>query len=251
VNPDPFQIENDEFPEEPPSLKCANPSPPPEQTDVFLFEDDEPPPVLSPSPPASLPNLPSFITKTYSVTRGTQKHLNGDSVYFKMQKNGQNLFTAKFKRSRLSIFNGDKSPRLREQPDAIVLVARNFCDFSFRKSFASKEILTVRFASISHPSENARKMAVNFFVEVEDLPGRKLISKNPKLNDDGKVIHDFEDELAIDSVKNAVLVAQTKGPSLVLIRKMKKDILEIDVRFNHETIWIFVIGIASFLCKAK
>jgi hypothetical protein len=130
-------------------------------------------------------------------------------------------------------------------------VNRELTDFSFRQSAVSKELLTVRFAAPSNPVENGRKMFVNFFVNVEVVPSGKLTSRNPKLMPDGSVAHEFDGRFAIDSVKNAVLVGATDGPPLLLIRKVGIDVLEIEVRFRHEVIWIFAIGIASFLTKVK
>jgi hypothetical protein len=243
--------------DEPPAP--ARPAPP-VSPDVFVLEDDDPPrppaaaPAPAPGPPAPAAALRSVLTSAagppfYALTRAKKKHLNGESIFFTIEQKRTKVFTAKFKKSRVSIFAGARTPRLSETPDAVMLVNRDLTDFSFRQNAVSKELLTVRFTPPSNPVENARKMVVNFFTSVEEVPSGKLTSRNPKLLPDGSVTHDFDGRFAIISVKNAVLVATSDGPPLLLIRKAGKDVLEIEVRFGHEAMWIFAIGIASFLTK--
>jgi hypothetical protein len=166
-----------------------------------------------------------------------------------MQSQGENFFTAKFKKSRVAIFSGERTPRLSETPDAIILVCREFTDFSLQKSPLSARVMALRF--IPRGEENARKLTVTFFVDIDGLPGGKLTSKDPPLDANGAPAHDFQGRFAIRSVKNAILVATRDGPPLLEICKAGKNVLELDVQFPHDPLWVFAIGIGSFLTKVK
>jgi hypothetical protein len=230
--------------------------------DVFTLPDDDEPAPPAPPPPSfpARPSPPQFrgvtvpkriesISKTYVVSRDAKKHLNGKSVFFKLEEEMMPLFVAKFKKRTVAIFTADRGAHLSGTADAVLLVANESQDFSLRKP-ATENVLTVRIMSPTLPVENARKVTVNFFVERPGPPAQ-LVSKNPKLNPDGKVAHDFGGKFAIDSVKNAVLVAKQDGPPLLFIRKAGKDALEIDAWFLYEPLWIFAMGIASFMTKVK
>jgi hypothetical protein len=197
----------------------------------------------------AVPRRVEPISKNYVVARDAKTHLIGKSMFFRLEEQMVPLFVAKFKKSQVAIFTADREPHLRATSDAVMLVANETRDFSLRKS-ATEDILTIRIMPAALPVENARKLTVNFFVEQPGLPAR-LVSRNPKLNPDGKVVHDFDGKFAIHSVKSAVLVARQDGPPLAYIRKTGKDALDIDAMFPHEPLWIFAIGIASFMTKVK
>jgi hypothetical protein len=171
-------------------------------------------------------------------------------LFFSIDDGSRKLFTAKFKKSRVVIFAGERVPRLSENPDGVVLVGKGLMDFCYRQSAVSQEIMTIRVAPRSTPVDTARRMSVHFFIQVEGVSGL-LVSRNPRLSEDGRAHHEFDGRVAMDSVKNAVLAAKGDGPPLLMIRKTGKDVLELDVAFKHDVPWIFAIGIASFLSKVK
>ncbi|OHS94470.1 hypothetical protein TRFO_11083 [Tritrichomonas foetus] len=190
---------------------------------------------------------------TYLITRESKMHLNGKRIFFSFFDGNKQIYAAKCKsKNAESVFiMKGKQVHLGETADAIILVGNEGSDFSLRKSSNSgDEIITVRIVPPKTPADTARKMAVTFFMPKDGTPAR-ITSKNPGLNPDGKVEHDFEGHFAVSSMKNAVLVAKANGPNLVLIRKTGPDAIEIDVRFEHEDLWIFAIGIASFLSRVK
>jgi hypothetical protein len=223
------------------------------KVDAFVIEDEPPP---RSQPRSQLPRpvvratpVATALSKMYVLKRSQKKHLNGKSIFFSIEDGPTKLFSAKFKRQRVRICAGERVPRLSEESDAIMIVGKDCADFSFRETAVSMEAMTLKFMSPANPAEIARKLDVSFHVDIEGLPGRKLISKNPKLNAEGKVVHDFEGRFAIDSVKNAVLAATVDGPPMLCIRKAGNDVLEMEARFPIEPKWIFAIGIASFLTK--
>ncbi|OHT04584.1 hypothetical protein TRFO_27912 [Tritrichomonas foetus] len=190
---------------------------------------------------------------TYLITRDSKMHFNGRRLFFSFFDGSNQLYAAKCKSKNAEsvfIMKGTKV-HLGETADALVLVGNDSSDFSLRKNTnVDDEIMTIRIIPPKTPADTARKLTVSFFSPKDGTPAR-LTSKNPKLNPDGKVEHDFEGHFAVSSTKNAVLVAKANGPSMLLIRKTGPDAIEIETRFEHEDLWIFTIGIASFLSKVK
>lgn len=192
----------------------------------------------------------------YLVKREKKMQINGRRILFSFLEGSRHIYSAKCKGKNphhVYIKRGDKPDDIKsgDTADAIIMIGNEGTDFSLRKSTnSSNEIMTIRISPARTPADTARKMSVIFFEPRDGAPAR-LMSKNPSLNPDGKPEHDFEGRFAIDSVKNAVLVDKTKGPSLMFIRKTGKMAIEIEVRFEHEDLWIFAIGIASFLSKVK
>lgn len=221
--------------------------------DVFMLQDS---PTASPVRPAPQPvftkklvAIPKKIltSPTYVVMR--EKRGLGKSLLFTIREGKTEHFKAKAKKSAMSIWAVGKDMKT-TNPDYSMIIGSDEKDFSLRKSSAtSDEIMLIRYAPAKGPVDNARKICV-FFNVVKDGSPTRLLSRNPKLNPDGKAQHDFGGKFAIDSIKNAILVGTVDGPPLVMIRKAGKDVLELDVKFPHEPIWIFAIGLSSFLSKA-
>lgn len=192
----------------------------------------------------------------YLITREKKMQINGRRILFTFNEGSRHIYSAKCKGKNphhVYIKHGENPDKIDngDTADAIIMIGNEGTDFSLRKSSnSSNEIMTIRITPARTSADTARKMSVIFFEPRDGAPAR-LMSKNPCLNPDGKPEHDFEGRFAIDSVKNAVLVDKTKGPSLMFIRKTGKMAIEIEARFEHEDLWIFAIGIASFLSKVK
>jgi hypothetical protein len=186
----------------------------------------------------------------YVVQRQQKKRITGISTYFTIATNDQPLYTGKFKKTQVLIFDAGKDPRSVENPDAVLLIANEQRDYALRKQVQSDDILTIRFLPPESPLDNARKMFISFFKQDDCVPQR-LVSKNPKLSADGKITHDFDNRFAIASVKNVVLSAKPDGPGMIMVRKAGPDALEVEVRFEHQPLWVFAVGMASYLTKVK
>ena len=188
----------------------------------------------------------------YLVTRDKKMNIKGRRIMFALFEGSNQLYSAKCKSNNpksVFIMKGSKIKH-GETADALILVGNNSSDFSLRKNINSgDEIMSVRFAQ-PKISNTFRKMNIIFFAPKEGTPAR-LRNKNPALNLDGNPEYDFEGRFAIESTKNTILVPQNDGPNMLLIRKTGKDAIEIEARFEHDSLWIFTAGIASFLSKVK
>jgi hypothetical protein len=186
--------------------------------------------------------------RTYVCTREKKGALGG-TAFFSFHENAFCLYNARFKKTRAEIVAAGKELGRGCVPDCILLTSSKLLDFGLRSELTGCEMLAIRFSFAKGPVENCRRMSVTIF-EDRTTPLR-LVTRNPALGADGKVVHDFEGRFAVDSVKNAVLIMRSDGPAVVLIRKAGKNVIEIELRMQHEPVWAFAIAIASFLSRAK
>lgn len=260
-----YSEEEDETP-----VAVAKPEPPADQEpssevneDVFTIQEDatgvETPtkPRPSPKPFPTRPVDASFPKRVISATKPDtsktyviEREKAGMMRHIYTIKQGQNElpFYGKVQKSTVQIYS-DK--QMKTTPEFVLMIGNEFRDFSLRKSTTdANEIMLLRFSNAKPPVDNARRLTVFMNAPKEGGPV-KITSKNPRLNPDGLPVHDFGGRFAIDSVKNAALIASADGPPVTMIRKIGNEALEIDVKFPHEPIWAFAMGIASFLTKTK
>jgi hypothetical protein len=159
------------------------------------------------------------------------------------------LYTAKFRKCVGNIFNSDRKIERGDAPDALFFSDHNYLDFGLKIKMDSEDMLTVRFLpkGVHGPF---RIMTVTFFNKEPKHP-RRIGTKYPIVSPEGKLIYDFNGRFAIDSVKNTALTNRLGGRTIGSVRKTGKNLLEIDLRFPHDPLWILGIGMAAFLCKAK
>lgn len=197
------------------------------------------------------PTKPDF--PIYLIKREKKTHLNGRRIFFNFYLGEQQIYTAKCKTKtahHVYIAKGNEA-HLKSTSDAVILVGNDSSDFSLRKQEdLGNEILTVRILPPKTSADKTRRMTISFFNPLEGTPN-KVFSKNPNLNPDGKVEHDFQGRFSIESVKNAVLVSKIEGQNMLYIRKTGSNEIEIEPKFKHDMLWIFAIGIASFMSKVK
>lgn len=216
--------------------------------------------VNSPNSPSAKPskNLESQTQQDsqeilYLITREKKTHLNGRRLFFHLYNGSELIYTAKCKTKsahHVYIMKGNDA-HLGSDADALILIGNDSSDFSLRKKKnLGSEVMTVRILPPKTTADTTRKMTVSFFTPFDGTPA-KIFTKKPCLSPNGKIEHDFEGKFAIESIKNAVLVAKHNGPKMMSIRKTGEDSLEIEPKFEHEDLWIFAIGIASFLSRVK
>ena len=186
----------------------------------------------------------------YLIKRKKFTNIKGIRIFFTFEENSKQLFAAKCKSnspSKIYIVQGT-DVHLSSKPDALIIVENNEKNFLLEET-EGERVMAARFAAPKWPSDTARKVEVEFLKPKQGTPNI-LKSKNPPLNPDGKPTYDFEGHFAFESVKNAVLYEKEDGPKMMLIRKVGDDAIEVEARFEHEPVWIFAVGIASFLADA-
>jgi len=196
----------------------------------------------------SIPPTPLTI---FTITRENSFKISGRRIYFRFNRETNCIFSAKCKSKgseKIPIVSGSEV-HLRNPSDTVLIVGNNGTDFSLReRSQTGKELLTVRYYPKSIGTNSFRRMVITFFQKTEEMP-QKLRSKTPTFTNDGVAIHDFEGRYSIASVKNAVLAEEESLPNLLMIRKIAKDAADIEARFPIDPVYLFGIGISSFLCS--
>lgn len=223
-------------------------SPPRQSRPVYIPPQTQPDPPPQENNPTKRPEYPIYLVK-----RETKTHINGRRLFFNLYKGEEQIYTAKCKTKNahhVYIMKGNEV-HIKSTADAVILVGNDGCDFSLRKKEdLGDEILTVRILPPKTSADTTRRMSVCFFERIPGTP-KKIFSKKPTVNPDGKIEHDFNGRFAIGSIKNAVLVSKPEGPNLLYIRKTGNNEIEIEPRFNHDDLWILALGIASFLSRVK
>ncbi|KAH0792792.1 hypothetical protein GPJ56_003270 [Histomonas meleagridis] len=190
-------------------------------------------------------NWPVYLVKRKKVTS-----IKGTRIFFTFEENSQALFSAKCKSSSPSKILIDKGTdvHLSSKPDAEINVENNVKDFFLENKSTGEMEVAARFSPPKWPADTARKLEIEFLKPKQGTP-EKMESQNPPLSPNGKPIYDFGGHFAFDSVKNAVLYGSDKNQKL-MIRKVGDNEIEIEAWFENEPIWLFAIGIGSFLADA-
>ena len=136
-------------------------------------------------------------------------------------------------------------------PDFVLVSTSNRRDFALRREAQdSDDLVVIRFADTRRGLDNARRSTI-FFRQIENFGQLKLVALNPEKGPDGDIVHNFGGKFAMKSGKNAAFVAHRDGSPLVTVRKVAKDILEIDIQIPHEPVWVLAIGASVFVSKAR
>lgn len=232
-----------------------------DEYDAFVLKDSDPafsPPKESVRQQPVLYHATSIIpskkilhtdSPIYAVSRESKIHLTGRTLIFRFSENGKQMYKAVLKSKGVTMFPIYMKDT--EEQSYCMLIGNNTATFSLHeKTEYGDELISINFKPQETSADTHRKIAVTIFKPLESSPSR-LISKAPGLDPDGKPFFDFEGRFSIESIKNAILVENQGGPSLVMIRKAGEDMIEIEVRFPHDPIIIFALGISSFLAKVK
>ena len=212
------------------------------------FPNNQNPPYFFSRLPARIPRAPIF--HTYKVIRKKQVNIKGKSTIFQFLDDQKVLFSAKFKVSQpfIPIEKGESVHFNDNEKEACVLYANKYSDYSLRNKYDhGEEIMSLKFRKFHNDGHVPRRVLIYFFNPNENLP-EKLESKEPEQTDDMKFCIDLNTDNAIASIKNCRIEDSHNKP-FIFIRKLKKELLEIEGQTVISPICLFTIGIGSFICK--
>lgn len=195
------------------------------------------------------PSIFSFLK--YRCVRDSSTNLRGYRVNFQFFFGDVPIFHAKVKphsnTNYIGISEGTSS-HIKPPHIATILHANSFCDFSFRNGDSfGKEVFSVQFRNDETIKSKPRRLIVHFFGLDDDIP-QTLSNEEPSLDDEGRWIIDLHSSQAIGSIKNARMIDEKRHP-YIFIRKIDKDVLEIEAAPTFEEVWLFAMTICDFLCK--
>ena len=190
---------------------------------------------------------------TVSITRHKSTNFKGKRTIFQLVQDNEVKYSAKFKISSdsegIPISQGLECHLSSQQFIGFLMFSKNLMDFSFRKgSKFNQESMTISFRHNIEEADAPRNVQVFFFQEKENRP-MHLISEHPTFLEQE---HSWEVDLnsndPMESIKNAKLIDDDNN-SMMYIRKMEKNRIEVEGQIFFEPLELFVIGMASFLCK--
>lgn len=200
-------------------------------------------------------NMPKVYNRKenpiYRVARESSINIRGKRTFFSLFNVSEFLYSAKYKSGSdiIPIVKG-QTVHVDGPMDACITVGNKETDFGLRmKSKTGDELLVIRF-SPPEANEIARKLVCSIFASGEDIPSR-LFSRQPTVQNMGKLTFDFGGRFHIISVKNAVLYDKNGKENIIWIRKTGEDVLEIEVARNFDHLIVFALGIASFISSVK
>jgi hypothetical protein len=199
--------------------------------------------------PFQLPDgPPAPIFRTYECRRQTVHSFRGTKILFSFKLDGTVLFSAKFKdrsQNAIPIVRGTDVHLDSDSWDAVLLHGNNFSAFSLRTNTRNgREVLSLQFRTTKGGRKTPRALSANFFNQPPSCPAR-LASADPTETDAGWIL-DIGKEDALTSIKNCRLEAY--GRPYVYIRKMKKNVLELEAKSVIDELVVFAMAIGSFLC---
>lgn len=185
---------------------------------------------------------------TYSIVR----EVHGFTIEFRLMYNNEIIYSAKH-RKRLDMVQISRKAKchLRDPDfDALIKIGALFNDFSLVNNCTlPEELMHIRF--LSSKSGLGKQFRRRLLITVPCTTRSKpyvLLSRDPDANSRGVFAFSFDKFHIKDSIRNAQLVPQDDIDSVVMnIRKVSKDMIEVDTKLLVPPLSIFALGISSFL----
>lgn len=229
---------------------------------IMSPQDDNymPPPSANLSPLRALEtssiSQQSFDSITYSVQRTSKIRVHGKSYIFSLIKEGNPVLYSKSNSRHpkgMMPISANKDIHIRNSGNTeYSITAENNCTKFVVKSL-QQNILTF---SIS-PGQNEYSKLPHLNVSIDnsfDFTPKEMTSKRPQMSKRGFWFLDFHNKFTLPSEKNAIFIPTNPalgGDDIIVVRKIAKDRIEIDVNHEAADIIVFGIGLSTFLAKLK
>ena len=189
-------------------------------------------------------------TRTIKVFRIKKNTLSGIHLYFRgviEAKKGKEkqAFLAKAKsfNSQLIPITDSKTIHLKDKESlAMIEMESENSEFTVFGNLKKKEhYLSVKFIIPKVEHDSTRRMHVTF-LGLTDIP-------SPIVSSPITSISGYEGKYMKRSIKNTILIDEKTQNSIISIRKVHNDQLEIDTHYDIPSLWLFSLGVISFLGK--
>ena len=129
-----------------------------------------------------------------------------------------------------------------KQYEYVMKITKNRSHFELRRGTDKNSLLTMVFGNDYGDELGPRKIKMEW-------PNQQLIylSRIPIKTENGNWELNFNGKYVLASQKNAIILDENSKP-VIMIRKVQKTILQIEVIHCIEPIYLFALGIASFIC---
>lgn len=186
----------------------------------------------------------------YHVARTRKLSVAGRRTTFTIFDHGNPLYTTKVKGSQLKeplpiAKGGEMHYRDREFP-GYLLSGNKHTQFSLRTADPfGKEQLSLTFSWHNGSKSVPRDISITFFLK-DSLVPEKLANKRPQMTGDGEWQLDFSNRPVIASIRNCIFVHSSNGVEFVVVRKVERDMIEVDAVEIISPMAVFSIVIALF-----
>ncbi|OHS93262.1 hypothetical protein TRFO_40417 [Tritrichomonas foetus] len=213
----------------------------PTRTVRYVTKEDE---ILS-TPKKPVPLAPDGLI-TIKIVREKRTKIGGTRLYFTGYQNSDHLYLAKAKKQNSKLIPITDSNKIhlrnKERSLAMLEMDNENSDFLLYENGPVKHhLMVVKFNAPKLEFDGMRKMHITFIGHT-DLP-------SPVVSLPLTSVAPYEGRYMMYSIKNAVLVDDSTKTPIITIRKTKSKQLEIDTHFDIPKLWLFGLGIASFLGK--
>jgi hypothetical protein len=192
------------------------------------------------------PRDASYRFTTFQCRRLKSRTIRGARIRFTFETGGSTRFAAKFKDGHFIPIVEGSDAHLRRQPCDCLLYGNRFTSFSLRIGGQfGREVLSVQFSRSEAGPDHPRVLTCHIFSE-DGKENRAITSIEPDRDEDQSWILDLNCPHALASIKNCRL--DDNGKTVCYIRKVAKNVLEIEARGLLREKHCFALAIASFLC---
>lgn len=223
------------------------------------FNDDTPKSVQQEEIPEASESI--AIDNAEDINSQDQNATNDDEKYYnsyfcsKTKKKSPNDFTftkrntsflyAKSKgifSSHVYISSDENFGIKEKQYEYVMKISHNKTCFQLRRGDDKNDILIMNFDNDYGKEYGPRKIIMEW--PNEHL---KYFSRIPRKTPSGNWELNFNGKYVLASQKNAIILDENSKP-VVMVRKVQKTILQIEVIRNMDPVQLFALGIASFIC---
>lgn len=190
-----------------------------------------------------------FSPKTFSIQRIKKHSILGSNYTFILIRNGQPFLyskcNARHPKSFMNLSEDSTFTKLTEY----TFIPENSCKkFTLYKSGKTQLIYTIE---IPNRVTKLPRLKIQLEDSFEFNP-KVLVSKRPTMSKKGFFFLDFHNKFTLPSQKNAVFINDSPNGDdndLLIVRKVEKDRIEIDVNCEQNELLIFSLGLSTFLGK--
>ena len=194
-------------------------------------------------------------SRQLSITFSIERKAKTGKYSFIMRQDSHKLLFAKCKSRHpsdsITVYQFTNNSNNREKTNY-----KLFSEKKCRQFILKSNIGTLMTFSITLPTKLIVLPRQDIKIEdIADFKPKHLKSKNPQMSQKGYWVLDFHSKFTIPSEKNAIFISaeeNSEGEDLILVRKIEKNRLEVDVNLpDPNAIIIFGIALSIFMAKYK
>lgn len=188
----------------------------------------------------------------YQIIRSKRHTIKGTRITFQILQDSEVLYTTKFKGKRpnapIPIQSGSEMHYRDNEFAGYLHSGNNHCSYSLRiKNLYGKELISIQFNLHNGQKSIPKQIVVSFFIKDSLIP-QKLVNMPPTLNDDGGYELPFYNKMCIPSIKNCVMINEVDQCHFMSVRKIDKNMIEVDAVEMISPLSIFGFVLSIFQC---